>query len=85
MEKNIFLTYQTSLITKQRQILFAVVVLFLVSQLANLFNYNNVENLLIFIVFGLMTFGMYISMGRSKLKVMHWLAVCMGVFFVGHY
>ena len=83
MEKNIFLTYKTSLITKQRQILFAVVMLFLVSQLANVFNYNNVENLLIFIVFGLMTFGIYISMGRSKLKVMHWLAMCMGVFLWG--
>ena len=73
MEKNIFLTYKTSLITKQRQILFAVVVLFLISQLANLFNYNNVENLLIFIVFGLMTFG-------------HALAGHVyGRFFVGHY
>ena len=71
MEKNIFLTYKTSLITKQRQILFAVVVLFLISQLANLFNYNNVENLLIFIVFGLMTFGIYISMDERL--------------FVGHY
>ena len=83
MEKIIFLRSKTSLIVKQRQILFVVVVLFLISQLANLFNYSNIENLLIFLGFGFVALGMYISMGRSKLKVMHWLAACMGVFLWG--
>lgn len=83
MEKIIFLRSKTSLIVKQRKISFVVVVLFLVAQLANLFNYSNIENLLIFLGFGFVALGMYISMGRSKLKVMHWLAACMGVFLWG--
>ena len=80
MERNIFFTSNSSLIVRQKQIFYAVIALFIFSQFAGILNYKIFENLLIFLGFGLVVFGIYISMNRSKLKAMHWLAACFGVF-----
>ena len=80
MERNIFFTSNSSLIVRQKQIFYAVIALFIFSQFAGILNYKIFENLLIFFGFGLVVLGIYISMNRSKLKAMHWLAACFGVF-----
>ncbi|MEH1010000.1 hypothetical protein QM027_02835 [Campylobacter concisus] len=80
MERNIFFTSNSSLILRQKQIFYAVIALFIFSQFAGILNYKIFENLLIFLGFGLVVLGIYISMNRSKLKAMHWLAACFGVF-----
>ena len=79
MERNIFFTSNSSLIVRQKQIFYAVIALFIFSKFAGILNYKIFENLLIFFGFGLVVLGIYISMNRSKLKVMHWLAACFGV------
>jgi len=80
MERNIFFTSNSSIIVRQKQIFYAVIALFIFSQFAGILNYKNFENLLIFLGFVFVVFGIYISMNRSKLKAMHWLAACFGVF-----
>ena len=80
MERNIFFTSNSSLIVRQKQIFYAVIALFIFSQFAGILNYKIFENLLIFLGFVFVVLGIYISMNRSKLKVIHWLAVCFGVF-----
>ena len=80
MERNIFFTSNSSLIVRQKQIFYAVIALFIFSKFAGILNYKIFENLLIFFGFGLVVLGIYISMNRSKLKAMHWLAACFGVF-----
>ena len=80
MERNIFFTSNSSLIVRQKQIFYAVIALFIFSQFAGILNYKIFENLLIFLGFVFVVLGIYISMNRLKLKVIHWLAVCFGVF-----
>ena len=80
MEQNIFFKSDSSLIVKQKQIFYAVITLFVFSWFAGILNYKNFENLLIFLGFGFIVLGIYMSMNKSKLKVMHWLAACFGVF-----
>ena len=71
MEQNIFFKSDSSLIIKQKQIFYAVITLFVFSQFAGILNYKNFENLLIFLGFGFIVLGIYMSMNKSKLKVMH--------------
>ena len=80
MKQNIFFTLDSSLVVRQKQIFYAVIALFIFSEFAGILNYKNFENLLIFLDFGLVVLGIYISMDKSKLKVMHWLAACFSVF-----
>ena len=82
MKQNIFFTLDSSLVVRQKQIFYAVIALFIFSQFAGILNYKIFENLLIFLGFGLVVLGIYISMNRSKLKAMHWLAACFGVFLL---
>ena len=83
MKQNIFFTLDSSLVVRQKQIFYAVIALFIFSEFAGILNYKNFENLLIFLDFGLVVLGIYISMDKSKLKVMHWLAVCLfGLFLM---
>ena len=57
-----------------------VVALFILAQLSSLLNYNMAEKAFILISFFVVTFGIYISMDRVKTKMIHWLAICFGVF-----
>ncbi|WP_258033468.1 putative bifunctional diguanylate cyclase/phosphodiesterase [Campylobacter concisus] len=57
-----------------------VVALFILAQLSSLLNYNMAEKAFILISFFVVTFGIYISMDRAKTKMIHWLAICFGVF-----
>ncbi len=64
----------------RKWILLLVVALFILAQLSSLLNYNMAEKAFILISFFVVTFGIYISMDRVKTKMIHWLAICFGVF-----
>ncbi|WP_258030848.1 putative bifunctional diguanylate cyclase/phosphodiesterase [Campylobacter concisus] len=64
----------------RKWILILVVALFILAQLSSLLNYNMAEKAFILISFFVVTFGIYISMDRAKTKMIHWLAICFGVF-----
>ncbi|WP_223231501.1 putative bifunctional diguanylate cyclase/phosphodiesterase [Campylobacter concisus] len=64
----------------RKWILILVVALFILAQLSSLLNYNMAEKAFILISFFVVTFGIYISMDRVKTKMIHWLAICFGVF-----
>ena len=64
----------------RKWILLLVVALFILAQLSSLLNYNMSEKAFILISFFVVTFGIYISMDRVKTKMIHWLAICFGVF-----
>ena len=64
----------------RKWILLFVVALFILAQLSSLLNYNMAEKAFILTSFFVVTFGIYISMDRVKTKMIHWLAICFGVF-----
>ena len=64
----------------RKWILILVVALFILAQLSSLLNYNMAEKAFILISIFVVTFGIYISMDRVKTKMIHWLAICFGVF-----
>jgi len=64
----------------RKWILLLIVALFILAQLSSLLNYNMAEKAFILISFFVVTFGIYISMDRVKTKMIHWLAICFGVF-----